>query len=646
MNIVISYDQPTGALPSGFTMAVSAVATFYGAQFTDNITFNLHVGYGEVHGSALGSGTLGASFYFLNQYSYSQIRNALLADAKSVDDSTGLGNVPAGDPIGGTHQYWVAQVQAKALGLLSDATVIDQYVEFSNTFMFDYDRSNGITAGQYDFYGTVAHEIAEVMGKNLLVGGTIGSTTNSYVPSDLFHYSASGVRDFSGTTPGYFSIDGGATNLNNFNTNPSGDFGDWASSAGNDAWRAFSDSGVINAVTETDLRFLDVIGFDLAGAPSGFASPAFQLSAFGTSAGGWSSDDTYPREVADVNGGGMADIVGFSSAGVYESLATGGGHFAMPTFELAAFGVDAGGWSSDNTYPRKLADVDGGGMADIVGFSSAGVYESLATAGGHFAMPTFELAAFGTMAGGWSSDNTYPRELADVNLDGRADIIGFSSAGVYESLATAGGHFAMPTFELAAFGTMAGGWSSNDTYPRKLADVNGDGRADIVGFGADGVYVSLATTGGHFAMPTFELAAFGTNAGGWSSDDLYPRTLADVNGDGMADIVGFGSAGVYVSLATGGGHFAASVLRLSAFGASAGGWSSSDTFPREVADITGDAKADIVGFGSTGVWSSASAVSASMMAASDSAFTMTNSAGNDTLTVVNGINHLLTPGTT
>jgi hypothetical protein len=90
-------------------------------------------------------------------------------------------------------------------------------------------------------------------------------------------------------------------------------------------------------------------------------------------AGGWSSDDTYPRTLADVDGDGKSDIVGFSSAGVYVSLATAGGHFAMPTFELAAFGVDVGGWSSDNTYPRKLADVDGGGMADIVGFSSAGV---------------------------------------------------------------------------------------------------------------------------------------------------------------------------------------------------------------------------------------------------------------------------------
>jgi hypothetical protein len=31
---------------------------------------------------------------------------------------------------------------------------------------------------------------------------------------------------------------------------------------------------------------------------------------------------------------------------------------------------------------------------------------------------------------------------------------------------------------LSTFGVGAGGWSSNDTYPRRLADVNGDGNAD------------------------------------------------------------------------------------------------------------------------------------------------------------------------
>jgi hypothetical protein len=67
--------------------------------------------------------------------------------------------------------------------------------------------------------------------------------------------------------------------------------------------------------------------------------------------------------------------------------------------------------------------------------------------------------------------------------------------------------------------------------------------ADIVGFGQAGVYVSLATDNGHFASPTFELAAFAPDAGGWSSDNLYKRELADVNGDGRDDIVGFGQAG-------------------------------------------------------------------------------------------------------
>ena len=73
--------------------------------------------------------------------------------------------------------------------------------------------------------------------------------------------------------------------------------------------------------------------------------------------------------------------------------------------------------------------------------------------------------------------------------------------------------------------------------------MNGDGKADIVGFGTTGVYVSLATGGGSFADAVLKLHGF-SPADGWSSDDTYPRELADVNGDGMADIVGFGTLGV------------------------------------------------------------------------------------------------------
>src|SRR5207253_1109563 len=100
--------------------------------------------------------------------------------------------------------------------------------------------------------------------------------------------------------------------------------------------------------------------------------------------------------------------------------------------------------------------------------------------------------------------------------------------------------FAQPTFELAAFAPTSG-WSSNDAYPRVLADVNGDHMADIVGFGQYGANVALAAGGGHFAAPTSELATFAVSSG-WANNDQYPRMLADVNGDHMADIVGFGTA--------------------------------------------------------------------------------------------------------
>jgi hypothetical protein len=41
------------------------------------------------------------------------------------------------------------------------------------------------------------------------------------------------------------------------------------------------------------------------------------------------------------------------------------------------------------------------------------------------------------------------------------------------------------------FGTNAGGWINNDIFPRFVKDITGEGRADIVGFWSDGVYDSM-----------------------------------------------------------------------------------------------------------------------------------------------------------
>ena len=335
---------------------------------------------------------------------------------------------------------------------------------------------------------------------------------------------------------------------------------------------------------------------------------------FGSSAsgGGWSSQNTYPRHLADVNGDNMDDIVGFGDAGMFVAFANGGGNFGATFLASSRFGASpaGGGWSSDERYPRLLADVNGGGLEDVIGFGDAGVYIALATGGGAFGATFLASNRFGTSAegGGWSSDDRYPREVADVNGDGRADIIGFGDAGVYVTLATGGGNFGATFLVSNRFGASAagGGWSSDNRYPREVADVDGNGMSDIIGFGDAGVYVALATGGGNFGATFLASPRFGASgaAGGWAENNVFPRMLADVNEDNRADIIGFGDAGFYVALATGGGNFAAPILASTRFGAgsNAGGWSSYNLFPRELGDVDGSGRADVVGFGDSGVF--------------------------------------------
>jgi len=271
--------------------------------------------------------------------------------------------------------------------------------------------------------------------------------------------------------------------------------------------------------------------------------PDLWVQNFGRGAGGWTSQDKYPRCVADVNGDGLADVVGFANAGVYVSLSTGTS-FGSPTRWIASYGYSAGGWTSQDKYPRCVADVNGDGKADVVGFANGGVYVSLST-GSSFAAPELWIRGFGVNAGGWASQGQYPRLVADVTGDGRADIVGFGNGGVYVAPST-GTSFATTQLWLQDFGISAGGWSSQDLYPRVVADFDGDGKADIVGFKDVGACVALSSSS-RFGTPVLQKVFFGTS-GGWASYDWYPRIVADLNGDGKADITGFGQAGVFVSL--------------------------------------------------------------------------------------------------
>ena len=292
--------------------------------------------------------------------------------------------------------------------------------------------------------------------------------------------------------------------------------------------------------------------------------------------------------MADINGDGKADIIAFGTTGV-ETLLSTGYSFTPPMIGLDTFQCEA------DKYPCFVVDVNGDGRADIVSFGETEVKASLSNGDGTFgslqsAQPDFSYDS------GWRIER-HPCIMADVNADGRNDIVGFGYGKVMVALANDDGTFGDTLRSLDNF-TYNDDWTVDNDI-RIMSDINGDGRADIIAIGDAGVYTALASeSDGYFDQPKFVLSKFGKDAGGWSIDK-HPRMMADVNGDGWDDIVGFGYAGVVVSLSDGDGTFSRTQLAIDHFGYS-GGWRVG-VHTRMAVDVNNDGKADIVGFSNTGV---------------------------------------------
>ena len=292
MILNLTYDASVANAPAAFTTALNSVENWFQTNFKDAVTVNIAVGYGEVKGTPIGPGTYGSSYTNMGWYSYTQLKNALVADVSSAADTSAVASLPSADPIGGS--YAVPLAQAKALGL-SNSTGIDGYVGF-NTNGFDYDNSNGISPGQADFFGTAVHEISEVMGRLLwdVSSGFHGAL-------NLFHFTSPGVRTFSATTPGYFSPDNGVTHLGNFNTSPGSDFGDWDASVPNDVFNASGGGGVVGTISAGDVTEMDVLGWDrvtgsdliVSNVAGNVASLTYTINDIGTSAAGASIAGVY-----------------------------------------------------------------------------------------------------------------------------------------------------------------------------------------------------------------------------------------------------------------------------------------------------------------------------------------------------------------
>ena len=249
------------AVENAFITAANSLA----GAFSNAATVNVKVSWGSVGGQSLPSSALGASLNNLYGYfSYGQMRSWLAAAAQTTADRSAVASLGSTAPAGET-RFVLTSAQAKGLGLVdANGTGLDGSIGFGgSTAGYTFDDSNGVAANTYDFVSVATHELEEILGR---ISG-LGSATPQYATAlDLFRYSATGVSSFDYNSSAYLSIDGGKTDLGNYNYSGSGDRSDWLSTPyTTDAQDAYLYPGVKATLSTADLTALDVIGWSSNG---------------------------------------------------------------------------------------------------------------------------------------------------------------------------------------------------------------------------------------------------------------------------------------------------------------------------------------------------------------------------------------------
>jgi hypothetical protein len=297
--------------PAGTCAALngSSVSGVYSSIFS-NVNASIYISFGP-------TGVAQSSANF-TPVSYATYYNALASQTDNPGALASLGG--STDPLGSASNnevdlstalataLGITENNANTAGMRSDGftpcalsvsdpacysgviTVTDALLD-GITRSFFYPPNTPTDIRQIDFYMAVEHETDEILGTVSCIGGNNvdgcnpGNTDAS--PADLFRYSGTNTRSFLPTSNScdinglpelfaYFSIDGGATDIADYNNcQAGGDYGDWINIYPYLVQDGEASPGVVRDIStdigtnanhypRPEVAVLDAVGFNLA----------------------------------------------------------------------------------------------------------------------------------------------------------------------------------------------------------------------------------------------------------------------------------------------------------------------------------------------------------------------------------------------
>ena len=249
--------------------ASNAIASLYANPITVTINYQL---------TNSGLGGSSQNLYAVSYSAYTQaLKNDSAAHPGNATLASAVANLSKGNDAGGQTPIALTSSLVDALGL---GNVNAGGTVYLNSSLM-YFGTGPLPSNLYSGTGVTQHEIDEILG-----GGGPGSSLGApyqgayYGPLDLYRYSAPGAPSYTSGFPNtaiYFSVNGGATSLVDFNQTGHGDFGDFYDTTLIQNYAAYPGHNPEAFAGSLESMMLQSIGYDLVNGSTSSSTGASPL---------------------------------------------------------------------------------------------------------------------------------------------------------------------------------------------------------------------------------------------------------------------------------------------------------------------------------------------------------------------------------